>query len=88
MEDNNIENNGFENYEDQGKYKSSTLAKKKADAYAKIAEILLLISISMLGSTCVSKNNEKNVSDEKVSTGRRYVIKKHTYEVTGVTRQI
>ena len=36
---------------------------------------------------CVSKNNEKKVSDEKVSIGSRYVIKNHTYEVTSVTKK-
>jgi len=32
MEDNNIENNGFENFEDPGKYKSvSTIKEKQAN---------------------------------------------------------
>lgn len=43
-----IENNGFENFEDQGKYKSVTLKKtKRANQIAKVSVVLLLMGIGL-----------------------------------------
>ena len=64
-----IEDNGFENFEDQEKYKSITLAKqKKADLCARMAVLFLMISFCVLEIGDLIQGNEVcgNVMEIKI----------------------